>query len=289
MDWRRGRRSSNVQRADGRPAMRAGAPLGLGGLALVVVLGLALGQSPVEILGLLLDASGGSTRGTSTSSSTVAVEQSEQVEFVRAILGSSEDVWGEAFGEAGREYPAPQLILFSGSVRSACGHATSAVGPFYCPGDRQIYLDLDFFREMEERFDAAGDMARAYVIAHEVGHHIQNITGTMDRVRQARGGGRAMEGADGLSVRQELQADCYAGVWARRSNQRLRWLEPGDVESAIGAASAIGDDALQNRAQGFSVPDSFTHGSSKQRVRWFQIGLADGNVDDCDTFRVKAL
>ncbi|MFN2425107.1 MAG: neutral zinc metallopeptidase [Candidatus Binatia bacterium] len=288
MDWRRGRQSSNVGRAAGGRAIRAGGGLGLGGIAIVVLMGLALGRSPTEILGFLVNVGGGELQG-GGSQQTAAPEQSEQVEFVRAILGSTEDSWGEVFEASGGQYPAPRLILFQGAVRSACGQASSAVGPFYCPGDRQIYLDLGFFREMEERLDAAGDLARAYVIAHEVGHHVQNVTGVMERTDQARARGAASEGSDGLSVRVELQADCYAGVWAHRAEQRLRWLEPGDIESALGAASAIGDDALQRQAQGHVVPDSFTHGSSEQRVRWFKIGFQSGNAQDCDTFRAARL
>jgi len=287
MDWRRSRQSSNVERAAGGRVMRAGGGLGLGGIALVVVMGLALGKSPVEILGFLLNAGGGEMTS-SGPPQTAPPEQSEQVEFVRAILGSTEDSWGEIFEEAGGQYPAPRLILFQGGVQSACGNASSAVGPFYCPGDRQVYLDLGFFREMEQRFNAAGDLARAYVIAHEVGHHVQNVTGVMQKADQARARG-AGEGAEGVSVRVELQADCYAGVWANRAEQRLKWLEPGDIESALGAATAIGDDALQRQAQGHVVPDSFTHGSSEQRARWFKTGLASGKVEDCDTFRAARL
>ena len=163
------------------------------------------------------------------------------------------------------------------------------MGPFYCPGDRQVYLDLDFFREMETKFHAAGDFARAYVIAHEVGHHIQNITGVMQQVRQLAERGEPMEGATGLSVRQELQADCYAGIWANHAQQRLNWLDEGDIESALNAATQIGDDALQKRSQGYVVPDSFTHGSSAQRVRWFKTGFQSGNLQSCDTFRTAQL
>jgi len=284
MDWRRSRQSENVEQVGSGRRMRAGGGLGLGGVALVVLIGLALGRSPVEILGLLVNTGGNQWQSDGTQE-TVPPEMTEEVEFVRSILGSTEDSWGEIFESAGKQYPAPRLILFQGAVESACGRASSSVGPFYCPGDRQVYLDLDFFRDMEERFHAAGDLARAYVIAHEVGHHVQNVTGVMNQVDSARARGSAMEGADGLSVRQELQADCYAGVWANRAEQRLRWLEPGDVENALAAATAIGDDALQRQAQGYAVPDSFTHGSSEQRVRWFKVGLADGDIRKCDTFR----
>ena len=169
-------------------------------------------------------------------------------------------------------------------MRTACGAASTAVGPFYCPGDQKVYLDLSFFQELQNRFGASGDFARAYVIAHEVGHHVQNQLGVFDKVQQARGQGAPMEGANGLSVRQELQADCFAGVWANRSEQRLHWLEAGDVEEALNAASRIGDDTLQRESQGTVVPDSFTHGTSAQRVKWFKAGLESGQVSSCNTF-----
>jgi uncharacterized protein len=286
MDWRRSRRSYNVETVGGPGRMMAGGGLGLGGIAAVVLVGLVLGQSPAEILSFLLGSGqveyhqGGGQQ---------TPEDPEQVEFVSAILGSTEDSWSEIFQEAGHDYPEPRLIVFQGAVNSACGRASSAVGPFYCPGDTQVYLDLGFFRDMETRFRAAGDLAKAYVIAHEVGHHVQNATGVMESVARSRQLGGRMEGAEGLSVRQELQADCYAGVWANRAEQKLRWLEPGDVESALAAATAIGDDALQRQSQGHVVPDSFTHGSSEQRVRWFKTGLASGNVADCDTFKARQL
>jgi predicted metalloprotease len=283
MDWRRSRQSGNVQQVGRR---MAGGGLGLGGIAAVVLIGMALGQNPIQILGQLLGSGAIEFQG---GAGEATPEDPEQVEFVRAILGSTEDTWGEIFAASGSQYPAPRLILFQGAVDSACGRAPSAVGPFYCPGDRQVYLDLVFFRDMEQKFRAAGDLARAYVIAHEVGHHIQNVTGVMEKVDRSRQLGGTMEGAEGLSVRQELQADCFAGVWANHAEQRLRWLEPGDVESALAAATAIGDDALQRQSQGHVVPDSFTHGSSEQRVRWFRKGMDSGNVADCDTFRVRQL
>jgi predicted metalloprotease len=283
MDWRRSRQSGNVQQVGRR---MAGGGLGLGGIAAVVLIGMALGQNPIQILGQLLGSGAIEFQG---GAGEATPEDPEQVEFVRAILGSTEDTWGEIFAASGSQYPAPRLILFQGAVDSACGRAPSAVGPFYCPGDRQVYLDLVFFRDMEQKFRAAGDLARAYVIAHEVGHHVQNVTGVMEKVDRSRQLGGTMEGAEGLSVRQELQADCFAGVWANHAEQRLRWLEPGDVESALAAATAIGDDALQRQSQGHVVPDSFTHGSSEQRVRWFRKGMDSGNVADCDTFRVRQL
>lgn len=289
MDWRRSRRSDNVEQGGAAGRRAGGAGLGLGGIAVVVVLGLALGRSPVEILGFLLNMNGGVEYQGNEESRPPSAQQAEQVEFVRAILGSTEDTWTEVFRGSGKTYPLPKLVLFGGAVQSACGFASSAVGPFYCSADSRVYLDLDFFREMEQRFQASGDLARAYVIAHEVGHHLQNVLGTMDKMDRARQRGAALEGAEGLSVRLELQADCYAGVWASHTEERLHWLEPGDIEDALAAATAIGDDALQRQAQGQVVPDSFTHGTSQQRVRWFRAGLAGGALSSCDTFGEASL
>ena len=291
MRWDRSRRSDNVEQdTGGGGGMRrfGGGGLGLGGIILVVVVGLLFGKNPGEILQLLGDMTGGGGT-TSSAPQTAPAANDQQTDFVRAILGSTEDTWAEIFQASGQQYPAPKLVLFNGGVQSACGAASSAMGPFYCPGDHQVYLDLDFFREMETKFHAAGDFARAYVIAHEVGHHIQNITGVMQQVRQLAERGEPMEGATGLSVRQELQADCFAGIWANHAQQRLNWLDEGDIESALNAATQIGDDALQKRSQGYVVPDSFTHGSSAQRVRWFKTGFQSGNLQSCDTFRTAQL
>jgi len=286
MRWRKGRASDNVVRSSGG-GRRLGGGLGIGGIVIVVVVGLLFGKNPGEILQLI-----GNMGGSAMAPPGQQVEpvgNDEQTEFVRKILGSTEDVWGRIFQAGGSTYPAPKLVLFSGAVRSACGAASSAMGPFYCPADRQVYLDLDFFREMQQRFHAAGDFARAYVIAHEVGHHVQNLLGVMRQVDEAARRGTPMQGATGLSVRQELQADCFAGVWANHAQQQLAWLEPGDVEAALNAASRIGDDALQKQAQGYAVPDSFTHGSSAERVRWFKAGFAGGTLEQCDTFGATRL
>jgi predicted metalloprotease len=267
--------------------MGRGGGFGLGGIAAVVLIGLLMGQSPAEILGFLVNLQGGTGPGGQQQMS--EPEQNEQTEFVKVILGSTEDVWNEIFQAAGQQYPQPRLVLFGGMVDSACGRASSAVGPFYCPGDAQVYLDLQFFREMQQRFRASGDLARAYVIAHEVGHHVQNVMGVTQQVDRARQSGRRMEGAEGLLVRQELQADCLAGVWVNRAEARLQWLEQGDLESAMAAATAIGDDSLQKQSRGVVVPDSFTHGSSEQRVRWFREGFRSGQVASCDTFKAERL
>jgi hypothetical protein len=209
--------------------------------------------------------------------------------FVAVVLGTTEDVWGQTFQSLGARYRDPTLVLFQGSVRSACGTGMAALGPFYCPGDEKVYIDLDFYRELKNRFRAPGDFAQAYVIAHEVGHHVQNLLGIADKVEAAR---RRMSASDGnaLQVRMELQADCLAGVWANQiqaANEGL--VEPGDIDEALGAASAIGDDRIQKQTQGYVVPDSFTHGSSAQRVRWFRRGYEDGTLHVCDTFNTDKL
>jgi len=254
----------------------------------VVVVALFLGKNPAELLSLLGGGAGPTTQGdASVDAAPQALPETEETDFVRAILGSTEDVWSQAF-EGGR-YPAPKLVIFSDAVSSACGNATSAAGPFYCSGDQRVYLDTAFFEDMKRQLNAPGEFARAYVIAHEVGHHIQNVTGVMQRTAQLRARGEEMEGANGLSVRQELQADCYAGVWANHAQRQLQWLESGDIESALNAATAIGDDRLQQQSRGHVVPDSFTHGTSQQRVRWFRTGMESGDAAKCDTFAVDGL
>ncbi|WNW11996.1 neutral zinc metallopeptidase [Pseudomonas sp. DTU_2021_1001937_2_SI_NGA_ILE_001] len=287
MLWRKGRRSDNVvdARGDGGGRRFGGKGLTLGGVALIVVFGLLTGQDPLQILGQIT----GQLQQPAAPTAQRPAGNDQQVDFVRAVLGDTEDSWQAAFNQAGRQYQDPQLVLFNGQVNSACGFATAATGPFYCPADRRIYLDLDFFREMSQRFSAAGDFAQAYVIAHEVGHHVQTLLGISAKVQAARQRGQRMEGADGLLVRQELQADCLAGVWAHNAQKRLNWLEPGDIEEALNAANAIGDDRLQRQSRGHVVPDSFTHGTSAQRVRWFKTGFAQGNINQCDTFAAKSL
>jgi predicted metalloprotease len=284
--WRDARESDNVDDARGA-GMRVGMPLGLGGLAVIVVAGLLMGQSPLQILSMILQTQGTTVQtqdDDTRSAPESAPADDERVHFVRAILGETEDVWGATFDQDGRRYERPRLVLFSGVVQSACGGATAASGPFYCPNDRRVYLDLSFFDEMRAHLGGGGDFADAYVIAHEVGHHVQNLLGVFDRVQQARTRGAPMEGSSGLSVRQELQADCFAGVWAHRAQARHEWLEAGDVEEALGTATAIGDDRLQRQTRGTVVPDAFTHGTSRQRVRWFTTGFERGDVAACDTF-----
>ena len=294
MLWQKSRRSDNVVEEDdagggGGPGFGGGRGLGLGGIVIVIIVGLLFGKNPGEILQLLGSMAGDGGDQTTQQPATMPAGNDTQTDFVKAILGSTEDVWGQMFQASGKQYPAPRLVLFHGSMQSACGAASAAMGPFYCLGDRQVYLDLDFFQEMQQRFHAAGDFARAYVIAHEVGHHVQNLLGIMDQVENAAQRGTPMQGANGLSVRQELQADCFAGVWANHAQQQLNWLESGDVEAALNAANQIGDDTLQKQARGYVVPDSFTHGSSAERVRWFRSGFSAGDIKSCDTFNAAQL
>jgi predicted metalloprotease len=298
MDWQKGRESDNVVEDDGRDGGGAaggrfgfgGFHLGLGGIVLVVVVSLLFGKNPLDMLALL---TGGAPVVTAPqhypAPGAPANDNNPQVRFVKVILGSTEDVWGAYFRANSQSYERPKLDLFHGHVATACGSASEAMGPFYCPGDRRVYLDLDFFQEMDTRFHARGDFARAYVIGHEVGHHVQNLIGVMDKVEAKRRRGAAMEGAGGLSVRLELQADCFAGVWANRSQAQLQWLQAGDVDAALNAASQVGDDTLQKQARGYAVPDSFTHGSAAQRSHWFKAGYESGNTRDCNTFTAAVL
>ncbi len=293
MKWRSARRSSNVDDRRGRGPGGGGGggggmKLGLGGVAIVVVIGLLLGKNPLEMLGLVAEMQQQAPAGPSTTQTSPPVDD-EASQFVASILGETEDVWGAIFQASGERYPAPTLVLFSGRVNSACGGATAAVGPFYCPGDQTVYIDLSFFQQMEQRLGGGGDFAQAYVIAHEVGHHVQTITGISAKVNTVRQRGGNVEGAEGPLVRQELQADCYAGLWAHHAQKRHAWLEDGDLEEAMATATAIGDDTLQRQGQGQVVPDSFTHGSAAQRVRWFRVGYQSGDVRRCDTFAATTL
>lgn len=271
--------------------MRFGGGKGLSLTAIVLIVGIGwiTGQDPMQILGQLAGQMDQQSAPATTQTRKAPPANDEQAEFVARILGDTEDTWGQIFQQAGRQYAAPKLMLFSGRVNSACGGASAATGPFYCPADQRVYLDMSFFQEMSQRFGAAGDFAQAYVIAHEVGHHVQTLLGVSAKIQAARQQGQRMEGDGGLLVRQELQADCLAGVWANHAQKRLNWLEPGDVEEAMNAANAIGDDRLQQQGQGRVVPDSFTHGTSAQRVRWFKTGFAQGQIGQCDTFAAKSL
>ena len=279
MRWKTGRRSSHIE---DRRGTRVSGGLFKGGIGTVVLaLGLAyfLGIDP-RVVFQLQEAVAPSA--TETDYQPTAKEQ-EQADFVSVVLADTEDTWGAIFRQSGYEYEEPNLVLFSGQVNSACGMASAAMGPFYCPADKKVYIDLAFFDDLKSRHGASGDFAQAYVIAHEVGHHVQNLLGTSTQVRKAqRGLGKA--GGNELSVKLELQADCFAGLWGNHADRSRQVLEQGDIEEALNAASAIGDDRLQKEAQGYVVPESFTHGTSKQRVRWFREGIESGDVANCDTF-----
>ena len=209
--------------------------------------------------------------------------------FVSVVLADTEDVWRDLLGRYGERYSDPKLVLFSGGVRSACGYGAAQMGPFYCPNDEKVYIDLDFYEDLKNRFGAPGDLAQAYVIAHEIGHHVQKLLGIADQVEALRGQRMSQRQANALPVRMELQADCFAGVWANHAQESKNIIEPGDIEEALNAASAIGDDRIQKQTQGYVVPDAFTHGSSEQRVRWFKQGYQSGKLEDCDTFNADDL
>ena len=272
--------SQNIEDRRGSRGTRAAVGGGIGSIALVLI-AMFFGIDPSAIL-----QSGGAIQ----SNVQEPAPQSRQPgavdpgrEFVARVLGSNERVWGGIFQKAGRQYGQPKLVLFSGQVQSACGFASAASGPFYCGSDQKVYIDLTFYRELHQRFKAPGDFAQAYVVAHEVGHHVQNLLGIMGKV-QARQQRASERDSNALSVRLELQADCLAGIWANHANRERKILEPGDIEEGLNAAAMIGDDTLQKRAQGHVVPEGFTHGSAEQRVRWFRKGLETGDLKQCDTF-----
>ena len=294
MRWKVGRRSDNVVDMRGSGGSRrgggglGGGGLGLGGIAVVVVIGLMLGKNPLEMLGIVAQMQGGGSAPTQQEGVAPPADD-ETAEFVRVIVGETEDAWTPIFQASGLTYEAPKLNLFSGGISTACGSASSASGPFYCPGDKDVYIDLSFFEEMKAKLGGGGDFAYAYVIAHEVGHHVQTLLGVSAKVNEARQRGQKVEGDGGLLVRQELQADCYAGVWGNISQAKHQWLEDGDVEEAMNTASAIGDDRLQKQSQGRVVPDAFSHGTAEQRVRWFRAGFESGDPNRCDTFGASKL
>ncbi|MDI4666262.1 zinc metallopeptidase [Xanthobacter autotrophicus] len=295
MRWEDFRSSDNVEdrRGDGggggfrMPGGRGG--LGIGTIIIVGLVGWALGINPAILIGGLeaINGMGGGNAPQQQAAPRPGPQtppKDDLGRFAAAVLAQTEDVWTELFRAEGKTYQDPKLVLFSGATRSACGGAQSAMGPFYCPLDQKVYLDLSFFQEMKSRFKAPGDFAAAYVIAHEVGHHVENLIGILPKVQQAQARASSRAEANNLSVRVELMADCLAGVWAYHANARFRILEQGDVEEALNAASAIGDDRLQKQSQGYAVPDSFTHGSSQQRVNWFTRGLKTGSMQQCNTF-----
>lgn len=290
MRWEDMRRSDNVEeRSGGAPNGFGGGGMRLGGgaIILVVVVSLLLGKNPLEMLALLGVGSAPTVQTQALQQAPLATPATPtradpQRDFVARVLGDTEDVWGGIFQQLGTRYQPPKLALYRGQVGSACGLGSAAMGPFYCPGDRYVYLDLSFFQELSQRFGAPGDFARAYVIAHEIGHHVQNQLGLMDEVRRKTASASERVRSE-LSVRQELQADCFAGVWGNSAAKR-NLIDARDVDSGIAAAMAVGDDRLQQRSRGYVVPEAFTHGSSEQRARWFKIGLESGDIRQCDTF-----
>jgi predicted metalloprotease len=293
MRWRGGRQSGNIEDRRGEGGMGMGGfrlpgggggrgGLGLIGTVVVVLVGLYFGVDPSVLL------QGGNPGQPSQVADTASPEAQESKAFVATVLADPEDTWHALFQQRGAAYEEPKLVLFSGAVQSACGFAQSATGPFYCPGDHKVYLDTTFFDELSRRFAAPGDFAQAYVIAHEIGHHVQALLGITGQIDRLRGRVSATE-MNAMSVRLELQADCLAGVWAHHAQRSRDMLEAGDVDEALTAASAIGDDRLQKQSQGYVTPDAFTHGSSAQRVRWFRQGMQEGTIDSCDTFNASDL
>jgi predicted metalloprotease len=278
MRWESGRRSTNVE---DRRGMGGGTMIGGGGigmLVLVLLFSFITGQNPLDLLQQVDSTAPSGDAGPAGP----PPADDPAAQMLSSVLADTEDTWGRIFSQGGRRYEEPVLVLFERAVQSACGTASAAVGPFYCPGDHKVYLDLTFFRELDQRFGAPGDFAQAYVVAHEVGHHVQTLLGLSSRVSQMRSR-MSEEQANSLSVRQELQADCYAGVWGHHAAKR-NWLDEGDVEEGLRAAAAIGDDRLQKQSQGYVAPESFTHGSSAQRQEWLMRGLKTGDINQCDTF-----
>ena len=286
MKWKGNRESGNVEdrRGSRRGIGLGGGSIGVGTVVIALVASYFFGIDPGTVLSVL----GGGPSSQQQAPSGQAPADDEMTRFVATVLADTEDTWTAIFRDAGATYATPTLVLFSGQTPTACGTGQSASGPFYCPGDQKIYIDLSFYRLMQERFKVSGEFAQAYVIAHEVGHHVQNVTGIMGKVNSTRRSASESQ-ANALSVRLELQADCFAGVWANHADRARSILEAGDIEAALNAASAIGDDALQRQSQGQVVPDSFTHGTSAQRVRWFKRGIESGKVSACNTFDAQTL
>jgi uncharacterized protein len=276
------RTSSNVE---DRRGIGIGGGLGIGGIVIALV-AYFLGFDPAVVTEVANQVATQRAGTQDTREAPRGAPQDEMGQFVSKVLGSTEDVWSGVFRQSKIQYRAPTLVLYDGQVRSACGMGQAAMGPFYCPGDEKLYIDLAFFRDLQERFQAPGDFAQAYVIAHEVGHHVQKLTGAFQKMEEARARSQAEQNR--TSVRMELQADCYAGVWGHHAGS-LNQLDSGDIAEGLAAATAIGDDRLQKRTQGRVVPESFTHGSSEQRVRWFKRGLDSGRPQDCDTFSAASL
>jgi len=285
MRWRGGRRSSNIEDRRGSRAAKGLVGGGIGTIMLVLA-AMYFGVDPTPLLQGMQTGQSASTSGSRPTAEDL--KNDPLADMVSVVIADTEDVWNGLFRQMGRRYEEPVLVMFSGSTRSACGLGQAAMGPFYCPADKKAYIDLGFYEEMRTRFRAPGDFAQAYVIAHEIGHHVQNLLGVSNKVRQMQARAGKAEGNQ-LSVRLELQADCLAGVWANRADKARGILESGDIEEALNAASAIGDDRLQKQSRGTVVPESFTHGTSTQRQHWFRTGLQSGDPDSCDTFSVASL
>ncbi|MDW3094071.1 MAG: neutral zinc metallopeptidase [Gammaproteobacteria bacterium] len=297
MRWKTGRRSRNIEdrrgarssfpgmpRVGGRRGLKRGGGLSGGVILIIIVIGLLTGQNPLQMLGMITGGSGSSYPTIESSGVPLNPSANDlEADFVSAVLADTEDTWHSLFAQAGSNYQAPQLVLYNDVTRTACGLGQAASGPFYCPADSKVYLDLGFFNELK-RLGAPGDFAIAYVIAHEIGHHIQNLVGTSSKVYQQRKRSSKKDG-NALSVLQELQADCYAGIWAHHAQRERNILEAGDIEEGLTAAASVGDDRLQRQAGRAVQPEAFTHGTSKQRMNWFQVGFKYGSVDRCNTFK----
>jgi len=292
MRWKTGRRSRNIEDQRGRRRSKLSLGGKRGGISTIIILLAAayFGIDPA-ILSTLLQSGSGQVSSSSQHQNQAepqSAESNELADFVSVVLADTEDTWNNIFRQHGAQYKEPRLVLFTDVVKSACGMAQSAMGPFYCSADQRVFIDLGFYNELKNRHNAPGDFAQAYVIAHEVGHHVQALQGISQKVHAAKAR-LSKEEANTLSVRLELQADCYAGIWAHHADRTRNLLETGDVEEALQAASAIGDDTLQRQAQGYVTPESFTHGSAAQRIKWFKQGLNNGDIASCDTFQAKAL
>ena len=298
MKWENNRESDQVEDRRSQPGGGGGfgglggggrgRGIGIGTIAVALVAGWIFGINPLTILGALSGGDMAPTAQVEQAQGPAQAPTDDMGKFVASVLGGTEDVWGQVFQQAGSQYQKPRLVLFRGATPTACGTGQSAMGPFYCPGDQKVYIDLSFYETLRRQLGAPGDFAQAYVIAHEVGHHVQNLMGITDQMEKMRGRVSERE-YNAMSVRLELQADCFAGLWAHHNHKSKAILEPGDVEEALTAAAAIGDDALQRKSQGQIVPDSFTHGTSAQRQRWFNAGLQSGQVQSCDTFKAATL
>jgi uncharacterized protein len=285
MRWRNRERSQNVDDRRGSAVKRVGGGLGIGAIIMAVI-ALLMGENPLQVIQNLMTEGGGNTQTIQTQSSP---EEEALAEMVSVVLKDTEDVWNKLFSEQiGKEYQEPKLVLYSGSVESACGFAQSATGPFYCPADQSVYIDLSFYEDMKTKLNAPGEFALAYVIAHEVGHHVQNLLGILNQVQRQK---QSLSQAEGnhLNVRLELQADFFAGIWAHHAQKMKNILEEGDIEAGLNAASAVGADRMQMKSRGYVVPDSFTHGTSEQRVRWFRKGIKNGLLNEGDTFGARTL